>query len=96
MGGEGEKLERACCFSTGWSFRRKQLVCRKSDQQCGFEEVLLCIAVHPGSSMASLRLNRSFVGAGRSQNIAALGLLVTVSQRSDAQRHFYCHRRKTS
>jgi len=68
-----------------------ELVCRNRDQHHGFEEVLLCIAVHPGSSMASLRLNRSFIGAGGSQNIAAVGLLVPVSQRSDAQRHFYCH-----
>ena len=68
-----------------------ELVCRNMDQHHGFEEVLLCIAVHPGSSMASLRLNRSFIGAGGSQNIAAVGLLVPVSQRSDAQRHFYCH-----
>lgn len=67
------------------------VVCRNRDQHHGFEEVLLCIAVHPGSSMASLRLNRSFIGAGGSQNIAAVGLLVPVSQRSDAQRHFYCH-----
>lgn len=68
-----------------------ELVCRNRDQHHGFEEVLLCIAVHPGSSTASLRLNRSFIGAGGSQNIAAVGLLVPVSQRSDAQRHFYCH-----
>lgn len=68
-----------------------ELVCRNRDQHHGFEEVLLCIAVHPGSSMASLRLNRSFIGAGGSQNIAAVGLPVPVSQRSDAQRHFYCH-----
>lgn len=35
-----------------------ELVCRNRDQHHGFEEVLLCIAVHPGSSTASLRLNR--------------------------------------